>query len=480
MVFSSIPFLFMFLPLALGLYYAIPRRFQNLFILVSALFFYAWGEPKYIVVMIFSISIDYFAGIIMWKYDDREKVRKGALLVSIFINLALLGLFKYGIFVTDNINTIFGIDLNYPLFQIGSFSVPVRALPPIGMSFFTFQSMSYTIDLYKRNIKVQKNPITFAAFVTLFPQLVAGPIVRYSDISAELENRKSSLAMTYDGIMLFITGMGKKVLIANNIGALWSQVKLMDTGELSVLTAWLGIIAFTFQIYFDFSGYSDMAIGLGKMLGFNFPVNFRYPYMSRDISEFWRRWHITLGNWFKSYVYFPLGGSRVKLPRVVLNLAIVWLLTGIWHGASWNFIVWGCFYGVIIICEKLFLGKILNKLPTLIRSTYVMLLVILGWVLFDTADLPTALNYASAMFGLGGSGALADNTAHYALLNYTVILIICIFACTDLWRRIYERLQTKIPAILNYSGVLYQTVMFIFVIAYLVDAGYNPFLYFNF
>jgi len=470
----------MFLPVALAVYYALPRRFQNLFILVSALFFYAWGEPKYIIVMLFSIQIDYFAGIVMWKYDDRAQVRKAALLVSIVMNIALLGLFKYGIFVTDNINGIFGMDLSYPIFKIGSFEIPIRALPPIGMSFFTFQSMSYTIDLYKRNIQVQKNPITFAAFVTLFPQLVAGPIVRYSDISEELENRKSSFDMIYSGIMMFITGMGKKVLIANNIGALWSQVKIMELGELSVLTAWLGIIAFTFQIYFDFSGYSDMAIGLGKMLGFNFPQNFNYPYMSKDISEFWRRWHITLGNWFKSYVYFPLGGSRGKLHRTVFNLAVVWLLTGIWHGASWNFIVWGCFYGVIIIAEKLFLGNFLKKLPVFFRSGYVMLLVILGWVLFDTANLPTAFGYMGVMFGFGKSALLTDHSTHYALLNYGIILLICVFACTNLWKRIYERLYVKIPVFLNYSGVMYQMAVFIFVIAYLVDAGYNPFLYFNF
>jgi alginate O-acetyltransferase complex protein AlgI len=415
----------------------------------------------------------------MWKHDDKEKIRKIALLVSVIMNIALLGLFKYGIFITDNINGLFGIDLNYPIFNIGGFVIPIKALPPIGMSFFTFQSMSYTIDLYKRKIKVQKNPITFAAFVTLFPQLVAGPIVRYSDIAEELVNRKTSLNMLYDGVMLFITGLGKKVLIANNIGALWSQVKIMELGDLSVATAWIGIIAFTFQIYFDFSGYSDMAIGLGKMMGFNFPQNFNYPYMSKSISEFWRRWHMTLGAWFKSYVYFPLGGSRRGLPRTVMNLAVVWLLTGIWHGASWNFILWGCLYGVVIIVEKLFLGRLLDKTPSALRSAYVMLLVILGWVLFDTADLPTAFGYMGVMFGLGGGG-LTDSAASYALLNYGVILLICIFACTDLWRRGYETAYKKFPKILNYSAVCYQTTVFIFTIAYLANAGFNPFLYFNF
>ena len=481
MIFSTIPFLFMFLPITLGVYFALPRRFQNLCIFVSALFFYAWGEPKYIVVMLFSIAIDYFAGIVMWKFDSDDKIRKTALLTSIVMNLTLLGLFKYGVFTIDNINNLFGLSINYPIFNLG-YELPITHLP-IGISFFTFQSMSYTIDLYRRKIDVQKKPITFAAFVILFPQLVAGPIVRYSDISAELENRKSSLDMTYNGILLFMTGLAKKVLIANNIGLLWSQVKVMELGELSVLTAWLGIIAFTFQIYFDFSGYSDMAIGLGKILGFNFPQNFNYPYMSKSISEFWRRWHITLGAWFKSYVYFPLGGSRKGLPRTVTNLAVVWLLTGLWHGASWNFIVWGCFYGIIVITEKLFLGKILDKLPKLLRCGYVMLLVILGWVIFDTADLPTAFGYIGVLFGMSSAGAqrvLTDSASSYLLLNYSVILVICAVACTNLWRRIYDALYKIIPAVLNYCAVVYEAVVFVFVIAYLVNAGYNPFLYFNF
>ncbi|MCL2108815.1 MAG: MBOAT family protein [Oscillospiraceae bacterium] len=480
MVFSSIPFLFMFLPLTLGIYYALPRRekIQNLFIFLASMFFYAWGEPRYIFVMLLSISVDYFAGLIMWKFDHSDKVRKGALITSLVMNLALLGLFKYGVFTIDNINLLFGTAFEYPHFQLG-FDLPITHLP-IGISFFTFQSLSYTIDLYKRNIKVQKQPINFAAFVVLFPQLVAGPIVRYSDIAKELDNRRVTLDMIYDGALLFITGLGKKVLIANNIGLLWAQVRAMELAELSILTAWLGIIAFTFQIYFDFSGYSDMAIGLGKMLGFHFPKNFDYPYMSKSISEFWRRWHITLGAWFKSYVYFPLGGSRRGLSRTVINLAIVWLLTGIWHGASWNFIVWGVFYGVIIIAEKLFLGRLLEKIPGVFRSIYTMLFVIIGWVIFDTANLSTAFGYIAAMFGFGGNSAIADSTSSYLLLNYSVMLLICIFACTNLWRRIYTALYKITPAVLNYCAVAYEAVVFIFVTAYLVNAGYNPFLYFNF
>ena len=495
MVFSSVSFLFMFLPVVIVIYYALPKRFQNLFILISGLFFYAWGEPKYIFIMIISILIDYCAGLIMWKFDGKKTVRLTALIVSITMNLSLLGIFKYGVFVIDNINGTFGLNLfgaafgNYPVIRFGALDLPIAHLP-IGISFFTFQSMSYTIDMYMRKIKVQKNPVNFAAFVTLFPQLVAGPIVRYDDIAAELDNRRINSDMLYGGIVQFITGLGKKVLIANNIGLLWAQVKTMQTGELSVLTAWLGIIAFTFQIYFDFSGYSDMAIGMGKMLGFNFPQNFNYPYMSKSIADFWRRWHITLGAWFKSYVYFPLGGSRKGLRRTVFNLAVVWLLTGIWHGASWNFITWGCFYGVIIIIEKIFLGKVLDKLPSPVRSAYTMLLVILGWVLFDTADLPAAFAYMGAMFGIAGIAGIAgitqhpvnlvDGTSIYLLINFGIMLLICVFACTDLWKRAYNRLYNRIPVFLNYCAVVYQSGVFILTIAYLVNAGYNPFLYFNF
>ena len=308
------------------------------------------------------------------------------------MNLGLLGVFKYSGFIAENINAIAGsqiIDINNMNF-FGIDFLPMNMLP-IGISFFTFQSMSYTIDLYMGNVKVQKNPISFAAFVTLFPQIVAGPIVRYDDVAKELDDRTITIDLIYDGIIRFIIGLSKKVLIANSIGALWTAVKSTDISQVSVVSSWLGILAFTFQIYFDFSGYSDMAIGLGKMMGFHFPENFNYPYLSKSISEFWRRWHITLGSWFKSYVYFPLGGNRKGMPRTIMNLAITWFLTGVWHGASWNFILWGSLYGVVIILEKLFLGKWLQKIPAVFCHIYTMLLVILGWVLFDTADLPLSL-----------------------------------------------------------------------------------------
>lgn len=469
MVFSSLTFMFVFLPIVLLLYYVVPKKLKNLFILISGLIFYAWGEPIYVLIMIASTMIDYTAGLLIDKFNSKTAIRRICLIMSLVMNIGLLGVFKYSGFIMQNIDAIFGTALYDPN----------HALPlPIGISFFTFQSMSYTIDMYLGKIKVQKNPITFAAFVTLFPQIVAGPIVRYDDIAAELDNRTVNIDCIYEGIVKFITGVGKKVLIANNIGMLWTTVKGGETGELSVLTAWLGIIAFTLQIYFDFSGYSDMAIGLGKMMGFNFPKNFDYPYQSKSISEFWRRWHITLGAWFKSYVYFPLGGSRKGMKRTVFNLAVVWLLTGIWHGASWNFILWGVLYGVLIIMEKLFLGKALEKLPAFLSWFYTMLLVILGWVLFDTADIPTAFSYMGAMFGV--NGVLWDAQGMYYLINYGLILIIGIFACTDLSKKLFDKLRQKLPALMNYATPVAKLAVLVLSTAYLADATYNPFLYFNF
>ncbi len=469
MVFSSLTFMFVFLPIVLILYYIVPKKFKNLFILISGLIFYAWGEPVYVLIMIVSTLIDYTAGLLIYRFDKSKTIKRICLIVSLLMNLGLLGVFKYSGFIMQNIDIILGTSLYDPN----------HALPlPIGISFFTFQSMSYTIDMYMGKIKVQKNPISFAAFVTLFPQIVAGPIVRYDDIARELDDRTVNLDCIYEGILKFITGVGKKVLIANNIGMLWTSVKGLEASELSVLTAWLGILAFTLQIYFDFSGYSDMAIGLGKMMGFNFPQNFNYPYQSKSISEFWRRWHITLGAWFKSYVYFPLGGSRKGKGRTVFNLAVVWLLTGIWHGASWNFILWGVLYGLVIIIEKLFLGKVLEKIPDFFSWLYTIILVILGWVLFDTADIPTALGYMGAMFG--GGGTLIDNTAMYYLINYGVMFVIGAFACTDIFSRAAEWLKEKMPLLVNYSTPIAKTAIMVLSTAYLADATYNPFLYFNF
>lgn len=475
MVFSSLTFLFLFLPIVIILYYIIPKQLKNLFILISGLFFYAWGEPIYVFIMIASTLIDYFAGLVIYKFGHKPAMRKAALIVSVIMNLSLLGFFKYSNFIIENINHIFGTTYGAP-----------TALLPIGISFFTFQSMSYTIDLYRGNINVQKNPITFAAFVTLFPQIVAGPIVRYEDIADELENRKIDIDTIWDGILQFVAGLGKKVLIANNIGTLWDTVKAMDLNTVPVATAWLGIAAYTLQIYFDFSGYSDMAVGMGKILGFHFPKNFDYPYESKSITEFWRRWHMTLSSWFKSYVYFPLGGSRKGFARMILNTAIVWFLTGVWHGASWNFIVWGCMYGVIIIIEKIVTTvlknkgreNILNKIPGFIKHIYAMVLVSLGWVLFDTDNLSMAFTYMKRMFRFGG--IFADKHTTYLLLNFGILFIIAIIGCTSIVKRLAEKLSKKLPSCTNVLSICYMITVFLLSVAYLVDASYNPFLYFNF
>ena len=480
MVFSTSIFIYLFLPITLIIYYLAPKKGKNLIILLSGLLFYSWGEPIYVIVMLISTMIDYFAGLIMNHFEGRKVPRRICLIVSIVMNLGLLGIFKYSGFIAENINAIAGtqiIDINNMNF-FGIEYLPMNMLP-IGISFFTFQSMSYTIDLYLGNVKVQKNPISFAAFVTLFPQIVAGPIVRYDDVAKELDDRSITIDLIYDGIIKFIIGLSKKVLIANSIGALWTSIKATDIANVSVVSSWLGILAFTFQIYFDFSGYSDMAVGLGKMMGFNFPKNFDYPYLSKSISEFWRRWHITLGAWFKSYVYIPLGGNRKGMARTIFNLAVTWFLTGVWHGASWNFILWGTLYGVVIILEKLFLGKLLDKIPDIFGHIYTMLLVILGWVLFDTADLPTAGAYIAKMFGFGG-GAFIDSTAMYQIATYGITFIICIIGCTNLPKLAVEALKKKSAMLVNYGGIAVMTGMFIICAAYLVDQTYNPFLYFNF
>ena len=476
MVFSSLTFLFAFLPIVFIIYYAVPQKAKNVVILVSGLLFYAWGEPIYVLAMILSTFIDYTAGRIIDKYDDKPKIRTICLIVSLVMNIGLLGTFKYLGFLINSVNGWFGL------------SIPNPNLPlPIGISFFTFQSMSYTIDLYRRNIKVQKSAVNFIAFVTLFPQIVAGPIVRYEDVQNELDNRSITEKMLGDGISRFITGLGKKVLIANNIGMLWTQVKGMDYGELSAVTAWLGILAFTFQIYFDFSGYSDMAIGLGKMMGFNFPENFNYPYMSHSISEFWRRWHITLGAWFKSYIYIPLGGNRKGLPRTIVNLLIVWAITGIWHGASWNFMLWGVYFGVLIILERLFMGKVLEKIPSFFSWLYTFVLVVFGWVMFEAVD--TSIVNVGEMFGqvfsyigamFGANGMVMDNTASFAIVNYGVMFAICILGSSDMLKNAADYIRKKAPEWIQYGFPFAQTAVMLASVAYITTSSYNPFLYFNF
>lgn len=464
MVFSDSVFLFMFLPLTLAVYYAVPFAFKNTVLFLTGLLFYAWGEPVYVLIMLLSTAIDYCAGRLMDRFDSNKNIRKATLLVSVVMNLSLLGIFKYGSFFIGSVNGIFGS------------AIPDPGLPlPIGISFFTFQSMSYTIDLYRRNIKVQKNFIDFAAFVTMFPQIVAGPIVRYEDVSAQLACRRIDFRSMSDGITRFVCGMCKKVLIANSIGALWTDVKAQDYASMPAATAWLGIAAFTLQIYFDFSGYSDMAIGLGKMLGFDFPENFRYPYNSKSIAEFWRRWHITLGDWFKSYVYFPLGGSRGSTAATIRNTLIVWLLTGLWHGASWNFILWGLYYGVLIILEKFVFRRLLERTPSALRHILTMLAVVFGWVIFEITSPASELEFVKAMLGFGGS--FANSFTLNALHNYAVTFIAAIAISTGIPLKICKKLPEKRADTLSLVG---EAAGMTACIACLVDSGYNPFLYFNF
>ena len=467
-------------------YFFASDKIRNVLIFITGLLFYAWGEPFYVCLMLLSTAIDYTAGRLMAKYDDDNKKRKICLIVSVCMNVGLLAIFKYSDFLIDSFNGVFGTSITNPvvlvnkalnsLYPLGLNEKRVEL--PIGISFYTFQSMSYTIDLYLRNIKVQKSFLNFASYVSLFPQIVAGPIVRYEDVANELESRTVNIAKISAGIGLFVKGLAKKVLLANNIGMVWTQIKAMDYSTISVATAWLGIIAFAFQIYFDFSGYSDMATGLGKMLGFEFPKNFDHPYISKSISEFWRRWHITLGSWFRSYVYIPLGGNRNGNFKTYRNLFITWALTGLWHGASWNFILWGLFFGVLIIIERLGFGKILEKLPSAVSMLYTFVMVLFGWVLFDTDTLADAGRYYAAMFGAGGS--LVDSYAKYTIASNAVMLTLCILISGGLGSKLISFCEEKNKRASAVAGVAVKIGGLLICTAYLVGATYNPFLYFRF
>lgn len=486
MVFSQLTFLYYFLPIVMIVYFFSSDKIRNVLIFITGLLFYAWGEPFYVCLMLFSTAIDYTAGRLMAKYDDDNKKRKICLIVSVCMNVGLLAIFKYSDFLIDSFNGVFGTSVTNPVVLVNKalnslypFGLNEKRVElPIGISFYTFQSMSYTIDLYLRNIKVQKSFLNFASYVSLFPQIVAGPIVRYEDVANELESRTVNIAKISAGIGLFVKGLAKKVLLANNIGMVWTQIKAMDYSTISVATAWLGIIAFAFQIYFDFSGYSDMATGLGKMLGFEFPKNFDHPYISKSISEFWRRWHITLGSWFRSYVYIPLGGNRNGNFKTYRNLFITWAMTGLWHGASWNFILWGLFFGVLIIIERLGFGKILEKLPSAVSMLYTFVMVLFGWVLFDTDTLADAGRYYAAMFGAGGS--LVDSYARYTIASNAVMLVLCILISGGLGSRLISFCEEKNKRASAVAGVAVKIGGLLICTAYLVGATYNPFLYFRF
>ena len=469
MVFSSSVFFMAFLPITLVLYFLIPERFlkvRNLWLLIASLIFYSWGEPKYIAVMAFSIVFNYVMG--------RLVSRSKALLVfCLFGNLAILGFFKYTDFLIGTVNDLFG----------GSISLLNIALP-IGISFYTFQTMSYIIDVYRGKVPPQRDFIAFAAYVTLFPQLIAGPIVRYSDVAVMLVGRKSNLEQIAEGVRRFIIGFGKKVLLANQIYVIWKEITLMPTSEISTATAWLGATCFTFQIYFDFSGYSDMAIGLGKIFGFDYLENFNYPYISRSITEFWRRWHMSLSSWFKEYVYVPLGGNRKGLPRQIFNIAVVWALTGLWHGASWNFVAWGIYFGVILILEKLWILKWLEKCPACVGHLYSLVLIVLGWVIFALTDFSQMKEYLLMMFG--GASAFIDSDFKYLAWSRIWVLIACAIGSTPLVKLVCERIAGGLSSVRNgdvWLGALETAVLLGILalsIAFLVSGSYNPFLYFRF
>ncbi len=485
MVFSSLAFLYYFLPVVMIIYFFCGTKARNVLLMISGLLFYAWGEPFYIIIMLISTLIDYTAGRMMDKFDSDEKKRKICLLVSVCMNIGLLMIFKYSNFIFNNISAAVGQTVENPFVSVNKWLNKTFDLGlngkyidlPIGISFFTFQSMSYTIDLYLRKIKVQKDFIAFAAYISMFPQIVAGPIVRYEDVAEELENRSVNMSKISAGIAFFIKGLAKKVLLANSIGAVWTEIKAMDYGEISALTAWTGILAFTFQIYFDFSGYSDMAVGLGKMLGFTFPKNFDHPYLSKSVSEFWRRWHMTLGNWFKSYVYIPLGGNRKGTVRTLINLFIVWSLTGLWHGASWNFLLWGAYFGLLIIIERIGWGKILEKLPAAVSTLYTFVLVVFGWVLFDTDTLSGAIGYFAAMFG---ANSFIDSDSVYILSQNFIILILCVIGSTTLPDKLFFKARRKAGTAADYIMPAVQTAALLLCTAFIAEGTYNPFMYFRF
>lgn len=469
MVFSSVFFLFRFFPVLFICYYVVPGRMKNFILLLGSLFFYAWGEPVYVLLMLFSTVTDYFHGrmIERCRGSGRAKV---FLASSVLVNLSVLCFFKYADFLIQTVNGVFGTGL--PLLGLRL---------PIGISFYTFQTMSYTIDVYRGEAKVQKNLLDFGVFVAMFPQLIAGPIVKYRDVEERLRSRRVDICAVSRGMKRFCLGLAKKVLIANITGELWSLVSGMAPDGLSVMTAWLGIAAFAFQIYFDFSGYSDMAIGMGQMLGFSFPENFNHPYISASVTEFWRRWHISLGSWFREYVYIPLGGNRKGLPRQLVNIFIVWTLTGVWHGAGWNFLLWGLWFAVLLSLEKLFLGKILAVLPRIVGILYNSFLVLVGWVLFALETPEHILGYLRAM---SGGGALFDSQALYLGREYLAPFVIAAVAATPLPLYVAKRLERSRS---EAGTALYQlgekvvcAAFLILSVACIVDASYNPFLYFRF
>lgn len=469
MVFSSDLFIFFFLPAVLLAYYLSPRRTRNLCLLAFSLIFYSWGEPVYILIMLFSTAFDYINGRLIERFRARQKPRaaRAVMINSIIVNLGILGFFKYGSFITGSLNTLLHVGIK----------APEPALP-IGISFYTFQTLSYTIDVFRGQVGAQRSLIDFGAYVTMFPQLIAGPIVQYKDIEGQLSSRRETLENFTYGIRRFIVGLSKKVLLANNVGLLWKEISGGGLESLSSGLAWLGALAFSLQIYFDFSGYSDMAIGLGAMFGFRFRENFQQPYRSKSITEFWRRWHISLGAWFREYVYIPLGGSRKGRGRQALNLLIVWGLTGLWHGASWNFVLWGLYFGLLLVAEKLLLPKVLDKIPAFVRHIATLILVVFSWMIFAFEDFGEMRLYLRAMLGLNHAGFLSGELLYY-LGTGGLLLIACGLCSLCSVKGAAEKLERH-PALAFGTETLGLSALFFACVCFLVGDSYNPFLYFRF
>ncbi len=463
MVFSSVSFLYLFLPVALLLYFAAPRRAKNYVLLAMSLVFYFVGGQELVLLMLGAIVLNYVAGLLIEHFAQNRAAARAVLIVALVLNFALLGYFKYADFFIETVNSVFGTDI-----------VPLEVVLPIGISFYLFQSASYTIDVYRRTVSAQKNPLLLATYVTMYPQLIAGPIVRYQDVCAELENRRHTWEGFSLGVRRFTIGLAKKVLIANNIAEIISIANY--SSEDSVLFAWMSAIGFTLQVYFDFSGYSDMAIGLGHMMGFRFLENFNYPYISSSITEFWRRWHMSLSSWFRDYVYIPLGGNRKGLARQILNITIVWFLTGLWHGAEWSFALWGLLYAALLIIEKLFLGKLLKKLPKLVGVLYTLFFVIMGFVIFNAADVGKGLAQIGAMFGAGGI-PLAGTESLYYLRSFAGIFIVAAIGATPLAATLVRKIPKRV---LNVLEPIFCAALLLVCTGYLIDGSFNPFLYFRF
>lgn len=467
MLFSSIPFLFWFLPGVLILYAAAPESLKNTVLLLSSLFFYGWGEPRYVIWMMLAILMAYIFGLLIERYQSVPKLARLFLALSVSSSLLMLGYFKYADFFIRNVNAVTGCSISL-----------LNITLPIGISFYTFQILSYTVDVYRQDVKAQRNLIDLATYVALFPQLIAGPIVRYSDIAEQLKGRIHTMGKTAQGIRRFILGLGKKILIANLLGELCSIFRASD--DKSVLFFWLYAVAYTLHVYFDFSGYSDMAIGLGKLFGFDFLENFNYPFISKSITEFWRRWHMSLGTWFRDYVYIPLGGSRVCLPRHLFNIFLVWMLTGFWHGAAWNFVIWGLYFALLLILEKIWLLEILKKSHVLNRI-YVLTAAVISFVIFDATDMSQAFSYLKAMFGTGGY-PLTSAASSYYFRSYFVVLMIALLGATPIPKSFCRRIQQwkTGTAVMLFAEPLALSALLLICTAFLVDGSFNPFLYFRF